>query len=378
MDYEDVIYVGIKYADTVDYARLDPVKRQAMSAFEDTMGNTERLGIRVMPVGGTAAVFDFLDYDFMLGFNVEGLGTKNMIADRMYEDMARQGYPRPERVYEFVGQDAAMMSAMDLVSMGADPFGYGDFLTAGSDDWFRDERRNQALLAGFRAGAMEAGFAIPCGETPVLKGIVHPGTLVLEGASVGIIRPKSRFNYGQNIQAGDTIYGLPSYGPNANGISKIRDIANALLPEGYFKKLPDGRTLGEAALVPTPVYVRPVIDMFDKVDVHFVSPITGHGWEKVGRARGNFVYVVDNLPEPPAVFNFLIREGERHGFDVSDRENYYVWNMGTSAAIIAPEESEDPMREIATEHGRDLQILGHVEEGERAVKLTQNNVTYTP
>ena len=150
--------MSMRYSDTVNYEKLDPVKRQAMRTFEDTMRNPERLSIRVMSVGGTAAVFDFLDYDFMLGFNVEGLGTKNMIADRMYEDMVRQGYPRPERVYEFIGQDATMMSAMDLVSMGADPFGYGDFLTAGNDDWFNDDRRNQALLNGFRAGAMEAGL----------------------------------------------------------------------------------------------------------------------------------------------------------------------------------------------------------------------------
>ncbi len=365
------------YSDTVDYGKLDPVKRRAMDTFRDTMANPERLRIRVMPVGGTAAVFDFLDYDFMLGFNVEGLGTKNMISDRMYEDMVRRGYAEPERVYRFIGQDTVMMSAMDLVAMGADPFGYGDFLTAGSDGWFKDDRRNAALLEGFKKGAMEAGFAIPCGETPVLKGIVQPGTLVLEGASVGLIKPKSRFTYGQNIQVGDVIYGLPSYGPNANGISKIRDIA-AALPDVYFTELPGGRMLGDALLEPTPAYVRPVVDMFDETDIHFVSPITGHGWEKVGRARGDFTYVVDDLPEPPEVFRFLIEKGGRHGFDVTDNENYYVWNMGTSVALVAPPSSEGRMREIAGRHGTELQILGHVKEGERKVVLKQKDVEYRP
>lgn len=366
-----------RYSDMVDYNRLDPVKRLAMEYFEETLRNSERLGIRVMPVGGTAAVFDFLNYDFMLGFNIEGLGTKNLISDAMYVDMVRQGYPRPERVYEFTGKDTTMMSAMDLASMGADPFGYGDFLTAGSDEWFGDDRRNEVLIDGFRRTANHAGFAIPCGETPVLNDVVYPGTLVLEGASVGLIKPKTRFTYGQNIRAGDKIYGLPSYGPNANGISKIRKIA-AALPEGYFSRLPDGRMLGDAILVPTPAYVRPLIDMFDETEIHFASPITGHSWQKVGRARGNFTYIVDNLPEPLEVFQFLIEEGRKHGFDVSDRENHYVWNMGTSLVLVAPEESESRMREIAERHGTNLQVLGHVEEGERKVVLDQKGVEYTP
>ncbi|MBI2173275.1 MAG: hypothetical protein HYT73_03670 [Candidatus Aenigmarchaeota archaeon] len=366
-----------RYSDTLDYAKLDPVKRQAMSTFEDTMRNPERLRIRVMPVGGTAAVFDFLDYDFMLGFNVEGLGTKNLIADGMYRDMKAQKYPEPERVYDFVGFDTVMMSAMDLVSMGADPFGYGDFLTAGSDDWFSDGKRNQALLNGFKAGAMEAGFAIPCGETPVLKGIVDPETLVLEGASVGLIRPKSRFIYGQDIQDGDNIYGLPSRGTCANGISKIRNIAAKLLPDGYFSRLPSGRRLGDAVLVPTPAYVRPLIEMID-AGVRQASPITGHGWEKVGRANREFTYVVDSLPNLLEVYDFLIEEGGKHGFDVSDGENYFVWNMGTSVTMVAPPSSESALEEIAARHGTQLQKLGHVEKGERKVVLTQKGVEYVP
>jgi len=369
--------MGEKYGDILDYNKLDPVKREALELFSSTFAHPERLGIRLVSSGETGAVFDFVNYDFMIGFNVEGLGTKNMIADQMYEDFKMRGYPNPERVYLFIGQDTAAMSVMDLVSVGADPFAYGDFFTAGADGWFEDPNRNTTLLHGYKTAADIAGFAIPCGETPVLPGIVDPKTLVLEGASVGLIRPKSRFPAGgAKIMEGDIIYGLPSNGVAANGISKTRKIA-ARLPEGYSTKLPSGVSLGDALLVPTPMYVRPVIEMFNE-GLHYASPITGHGWEKAGRSRFPFRYVIDKLPKQPEVFKFLVEVGPRCGQDVSDRENHYVWNMGTSIVLIGPAASERKYRDIASSHGAELQVLGHVEKGDREVYLAEKNISYTP
>ena len=105
---------GLGQLDFVDYRNLDPVKRQAMEAFSTTLQYPGRLNIRVMPTGESGAVLDFLDYDFMLGFNVEGLGTKIRICDIMYAEMVRQGFPNPERVYRSIGQDTAAMSGGEI------------------------------------------------------------------------------------------------------------------------------------------------------------------------------------------------------------------------------------------------------------------------
>lgn len=374
-----------RYQNLVDYDKLDPVKQAALKKFMSTHSHPERLRIRVMPVGETAAVLDFLDYDFMIGFNVEGLGTKNAVSDSMYKELREKAeigrQTDATQVYRFIGQDTVAMSLNDLVSVGADPIVYGDFLTSGNSDWFGDMKRVDELLEGYKIAADMAGCAIPCGETPTLPDIVHPETLVLEGASVGLIKPKERFTYGQRIVPGDVIYGLPSPGPCANGISKIRRMA-ARLPDGYFTKLSNGRLLGEAVLVPTPVYVRAIIEMFDETDLHYVSPITGHAWEKVGRARFPFTYVIENLPTPPHVFEFLIERGREHGFDVSNRENYFVWNMGTFMTLIAPSSSGSKMREVARRYGAELQELGYVREGPRQVLMpfSENGeqVIYTP
>ncbi|MBI4162274.1 MAG: hypothetical protein HY513_01205 [Candidatus Aenigmarchaeota archaeon] len=366
---------GETYANLVDYKRLDPVKLAAMEIFTTTLMLPERMRIRVMPVGESGIAFEFLDYDFSIGFNVEGLGTKNLIADSMYQTLSSMGHSTPEDVYYSIGRDTAAMSVNDLCSCGADPIAYGDFLTAGSSDWFEDEKRNNALLSGYKIAADLGGFSIPCGETPALPGVVDPKTLVLEGASLGLIKPKERLSYGQKVRAGDVIYGLPSGGIAANGISKSRKIA-AKLSDGYFTLLPSGRELGRALLDPTPIIARPVIEMFDEADLHYASPITGHGWAKVARPRVRpFRYVIETLPEVPEVLQFLVEHGASHGFDVSDKENYSVWNMGTVAALIAPPNSEAKMREIAARHGMELQVLGHVEEGEQEVYLAPKDLT---
>lgn len=366
-----------RYKDSVDYDKLDPVKQQAIARFAATLAHTERLRIKTMPAGETAAVFDFLDYDFMLGFNVEGLGTKNKIADALYNDLKRLEHPNPGVAYRFIGQDATNMSWLDLACVAADPFTYGAFFTAGASDWFADDARNAALLDGYRNAADANLSSIPCGETPVLPDIVYPETLVLEGASIGLIKPKERFPYfGRKIKVGDGIYGLPSETAASNGVSKIRKIA-ARLSEGYFTKLPSGRTLGDAVLVPTPNHARLIIEMFDE-GIHYASPITGHAWKKVARARQPFRYVIDNLPEPPEVFKFLIEVGPSCNQDVSDKENYSVWNMGTMVTLIAPMSLENRMHEIAAHAGKKLQVLGHVEKGDREVYLTQKDITYKP
>jgi phosphoribosylaminoimidazole (AIR) synthetase len=113
------------YSDIVNYDTLDAVKKKAINAFSSTLMRPERLKIRVLPAGGTAAVLDFLDYDFMLAFNVEGLGTKNLIADSMHREISAKGELARRfqggRLYSRIGQDALAMAVTDLIAVGADP-----------------------------------------------------------------------------------------------------------------------------------------------------------------------------------------------------------------------------------------------------------------
>ncbi len=372
--------MALRYSDIVNYDSLDPVKQRAMDAFSSTLMHPERLRIHVLPAGGTASVLDFLDYDFMLAFNVEGLGTKNLIADAMHKEMSSKVELARKflsgKLYSGLGQDAVAMAVTDLVAVGADPIAYADIIASGDSSWFKDEKRVDALLEGYRVAADKSECAIPQGETPTLSGIVAPETLDLAGSAVGIIRPKARFIDGHKILPGDIIYGMPSHGICANGVSKARMIAERL-PEGYFTQLPDGRTLGEALLEPTPILVKPIIDILEAgVDIHYVSPITGHGWLKIARAPFPFRYVVESLPEVPSIFQFLIDRGRQSGFDVSDEENYQVWNMGVFLVLIANKENGLIIAREAEKHGCHIHVLGHVEKGDRKVVIKPKNISY--
>ena len=370
--------MGLRYSALVDYGRLDPVKKEALKIFASTFRNPERFSIRVAPAGETAAVLDFLDYDFMLAFNVEGLGTKNLIADEMYSESKNRKADKEhsERYYRHIGQDALAMSVTDLVAVGADPIAYADLISSGNSKWFDDTKRAAELLKGYKIAADKVGCVIPQGETPTLPGIISPKTLELAGSAIGIIKPKERFTYGQKISAGDIIYGMPSGGICANGISKAREIAERL-KDGYFTKLPNGKPLGEELLTPTPLYVKPIIEMLEsRINLHYISPITGHGWRKIARARFPFSYIIENVPKPPLVFSSLIDWGQNMGFNVSDEENYQVWNMGVFIALISPRREEDKIVKICEKYKVEIYKLGHVHEGERQVIIKPKGIVY--
>ncbi len=368
---DSLINSTIKYSDFVDYSKLDPIKKAALEKFSGTLNEPERLRIKVVAetIGEPAIALDFLDYDFMLAFNVEGLGTKNIIADIMSKDSRGKGLA----YYENIGQDVVAMSSNDLLSIGADIFVYGDILSSGSSEWFND-KNSMALLEGFRKAAQELKIAIPCGETPTLKDVVYPETLDMAGASIGIIKPKSRLIYGKDLEEGDRIFGLSSSGLHSNGITLVRKIVENF-SESYFTKLPSGKIIGEEILIPTRLYSRPIVEMIDSgIKIKYLAPITGHGWKKIARAKKQFDYIIDKLPEIPEIFKFLQEKG-----NINDNEAFQTFNMGIGMVLIAPENEESKIRDICTKHQIDFFNLGYLkksQDNKKRVFIQEKDLIY--
>ncbi len=369
--------MDLKKSSGVDYAALDPVKRFARELFEDTLKNPERLGIKILRIpGATATVYDYSgipDRDFLPAQNVEGLGTKNKVADQMYALELKRIADAMEtrKLYRNIGQCTAAMSELDVLAMGADTFLYLDIITAGHSNFFKsDVERVKELLTGYRIRADEVGFAIPQGETPELQGIVYPDTLDLAGTATGLIRPRSRLIDGSKIKEGDRIFGLSSSGIHSNGLTKAREISEKL-QDGYFTRLKNGKTLGEELLTPTASYTRSVIEMFEQgVDVHYLQPITGHGWEKIARAERAFTYRIKTTPPTDGtIFEELTRLGGMVGEDMSPEKNYYRWNMGLGYVVIAPAAHGGRIKEIAAKYGIKSFEIGVVEKGQRRVVM---------
>jgi phosphoribosylformylglycinamidine cyclo-ligase len=208
-----------------------------------------------------------------LALSTDGVGTKVIIAEQLGR-------------YDTVGIDCVAMNANDLVCVGAEPLALLDYLAVEQAD--PDVLREIAV--GLRAGAEEAGVAIPGGELAqlpeLIRGHPSPHGFDLVGSCIGLV-PLDAIVTGARIEPGDAVIGLPSSGIHANGLTLARHVA-AGLAEGFGTPVPGdpaGRPYGEVLLDPAPLYGPLVEALLDGgVPLHYAAHVTGHGWRKLMRA----------------------------------------------------------------------------------------------
>ena len=347
----------------VDYRALDAGKRQALNAALATSGLLQSRGARAVDAsrGETAFVFEFADHAF--AFVLEGLGTKSMIARQVEQDL---GYA----VYGDVAYDTVAAIVNDLCCVGAIPLVVSAYFVIGSSDWYTHPQRQAALVEGWRAGCVNAGATWGGGESPSLPGLVTPDEIELAGSAIGVVPQGQRPILGDDLRVGDEIVFVESNGLHANGSSLARKIAQGL-PDQYNTLLPSGRSFGQALLDRSAMYV-PLVEalVHSDVDVHYLSHITGHGFQKLMRARTAFTYRIRELPQVPEVLTFMVSEAE-----MSDTEAYSTFNMGCGFAIYCGRGSGETAVRIAASLGLGAMVAGAVEDGPRRV-LLPNGVVF--
>ena len=320
----------------VNYADMDPFKIAAQKAAITTTGNM-RFGFSEVTGSRGESVFLIETPNYYLAHVEEGLGTKNLVADAMYKNN-----PSALQGYEAIAIDTIAMIVNDMITLGALPLSVAMHLAVGSSDWFKDERRYQSLIAGWKKGCDLAGCVWSCGETPTLKGIVNPETFVISGSALGVINSKMDRIY-KGPQPGDAIILLASSGVHANGLTLCREIADKLL-SGYETMLPDSKcSYGDALLTPTKIYVS-LIDLLHQfdIDIHYAVNITGHGWRKLMRYPGNLTYLIEEIPEPQEIFTFLQTAGP-----ITDEEAYGNFNMGAGFALFVAKAAVNQVMQLA-------------------------------
>ena len=358
---------GLSYESSgVDYDQLDAFKRACQRAAATTVdalgrhGLSEPAGIR----GESAYLME--TPDGYLAHVEEGLGTKNLIADAMLRLTGRS-------FYDHIGIDTVATIVNDLVTVGALPVSVAMHAAVGDSAWFANGTAAADLARGFAAGCRSAGAVWGGGETPTLRGMVDPSTIILAGSAVGRVTPKSNRIVG-DVRDGDAIVLLASSGVQTNGLTLCRRIADRL-PEGYQTLMADGRRYGEALLDPSVIYVSFVAAcQREGLPVHYAAHVTGHGWRKLMRLAEPFVYRLTAVPpRPPAVFDFLCRSGP-----VDVREMYATFNMGAGfAAYVAAGDAERCVA-LATAAGYEAWIGGRVrKQGDRkAVEVVPLGLTF--
>lgn len=348
----------------VDYSKMDPVKIFAQKEASSTSKNLNTLGMNELTDSRGESAYVWDEGDCYKAFVIEGLGTKNLIADETRKITGKT-------YYDQIAQDTVAMIINDLITVGAKPMVVNAYFGIGDSSWLSDETRYKDLIIGWKNACNLSGAVYGGGETPTLKGIINPETIDLAGSAIGIIKPKEKIITEKKLRAGDVILLVESSGIHSNGLSLARNIA-AKLPDGYATKLSDGSIYGEALLTPTPIYAKLVESLLNQnIDIHYISNITGHGWRKIMRAKQEFTYQIDNIPTPQPIFNFIQEKSNS-----SDFEMYGNFNMGAGFALFISPKAVKKAQEIIKNNGFNSTVAGTVQIGKKQVIINPKNIIF--
>jgi phosphoribosylformylglycinamidine cyclo-ligase len=275
----------------------------------------------------------------------DGVGTKIKIA--MLADK-----------HDTVGIDCVAMCVNDIICAGAKPLFFLDYIALGKNIPEKVEK----IVAGVAEGCVQALCALVGGETAEHPGMMAADEYDLAGFSVGIVE-KSKIPDVNSVKSGDVIIGLASSGVHSNAFSLTRKVFgidnDKSILEKYFNEL--GCTLAETLLTPTKIYVKPVLELFEKIQVRSLCHITGGGfYENIPRAFGKNVGAVikkSTLNIPP-IFNIIASQGK-----IPERDMFNTYNMGIGMCAFVPAQDADEAVRIINSSGESAAVIGEIKDG---------------
>ena len=281
----------------------------------------------------------------------DGVGTKLKIAFLMDK-------------HDTVGIDCVAMCVNDIICGGAAPLFFLDYIACGKND----PARIADIVTGITEGCRQAGCALVGGETAEMPGFYPVDEYDLAGFSVGMVDEEKIID-GKSLAEGDVLIGLASSGVHSNGFSLVRKVFDV---EHADLKTPmdelNGKSLGEALLEPTRIYVKAVKAVLGAgVDVHAVSHITGGGfYENVPRMMVDGLTAqikLDSFPTLP-IFSLIQKAG-----NIPARDMYNTFNMGIGMILAVPASQAQAALDALAAAGETAYQIGSVVAGEAGVEL---------
>ena len=267
--------------------------------------------------------------------------------------------------HDTIGIDAVAMCVNDIICCGAKPLFFLDYIACGKNI----PEKIAAIVSGVAEGCVQSGAALIGGETAEHPGLMPVEDYDLAGFAVGIVDKKKIID-NNKMAAGDVIIALPSTGIHSNGFSlcrKVFDIDNNN-PDLYVAKEElGGKTIGEALLTPTRIYVKSVLALLEKVNVKGISHITGGGfYENIPRSIPDGLGAKINKADVRVlpIFDLIAKTG-----NIPERDMYNTYNMGVGMCIVVAKEDVETALEILKANGDDAYILGGIIESEEKIIL---------
>ncbi|MBQ2890374.1 MAG: phosphoribosylformylglycinamidine cyclo-ligase [Clostridia bacterium] len=260
-----------------------------------------------------------------------------------------------------VGIDCVAMCVNDIICVGAKPLFFLDYIACGKNV----PEKIADIVSGIAEGCVQSGCALIGGETAEMPGFYPIDEYDLAGFSVGVV-DKSKVLDNSTVKEGDVIIGLPSSGVHSNGFSLVRkvfDIENADIKSPVDAL--GGKSILETLLTPTKIYVKPMLNLFEKVTVKAVSHITGGGfYENIPRSLPDgFGAKIDRsairvLP----IFDLIAKTG-----NISERDMFNTFNMGVGMSLVVSAEEAETALASLKESGEDAYIIGEIVKSEDKV-----------
>ncbi len=304
-------------------------------------------------IGGFGGLFE-LDLEGIsrpvLVSGTDGVGTKLKLAFLMDK-------------HDTVGIDCVAMCVNDVICCGAKPLYFLDYIACGKNV----PEKIADIVKGVCEGCVQSGAALIGGETAEMPGFYPVDEYDLAGFAVGVV-DKDKILNKNNMKAGDVIIAIPSSGVHSNGFSLVRkvfDIENCDLKSPIDAL--GGRSLGEALLTPTKIYVKPMLDLFANITVKGVSHITGGGfYENIPRSfpKGLGAKIKKDDVRVLPIFELIAKTG-----NIPERDMFNTFNMGVGMAVVVSSEDAERAIEILNSHGEDAYVLGEVVESDEGVIL---------
>lgn len=308
------------------------------------VASTTRIGV-MGNIGAFGGMFDLSALNIkepVLVSGTDGVGTKLKLAFAMDK-------------HDTIGIDAVAMCVNDVLAQGAEPLYFLDYVAVGKNDPIKIEQ----IVAGVAEGCRQAGCALIGGETAEMPGMYENGEYDIAGFTCGVVE-KSQIIDGSKVKVGDLLIGIASSGVHSNGFSLVRKIFSDARLDLFtrYTDLDTKKTLGEVALTPTKIYIKPVLDVVRNCDVHGIAHITGGGFdENIPRIlkEGQGAEIEEGSWEILPIFRFL----EKHG-KIPHREMFNIFNMGIGMVVALDADEAEKAIAILTKHGEKATVIGKV------------------
>ena len=305
-------------------------------------------------LGGFSGAFSMEKFKNMekptLVSGTDGVGTKLKLAFLMDK-------------HDTIGIDCVAMCVNDIACAGGEPLFFLDYIACGKNY----PEKIAAIVSGVAEGCKQSDAALIGGETAEHPGLMPEDEYDLAGFAVGVVDEKDIIT-GADVKAGDVLIGMASSGVHSNGFSLVRKIFEMTKEslDTYYDEL--GKTLGEALLAPTRIYVKALRSVKEAgVRIKACSHITGGGfYENVPRMlpEGKQAVIRKDSYEVPSIFKLMAKKGQ-----VEEKMMYNTYNMGLGMVLAVDPADVDKTMEAIKAAGETPYVVGEIKDGEKGVTL---------